>query len=247
MTPAFLYFANLVLLTRCWCLLKEGGARPGVWLVKLAIELAGLLAFQWHSWWFAAAATVVIANVAGILWEALGWRKNTGHVVMGILYLLVLSVWFSPEFGLGFRPELVVIRNNLSGWTSFGRLLDGLLTTRRMLLLFGLLVSANEVNLLIRALFDHLGLKPRAAAGGEDYDHGEYNRGRVIGILERALIYFFILFGQYGAIGFTLAAKAFTRFKELEDRRFAEYVLIGTLLSSGLAMAVGVVVRLLLR
>ena len=34
-----------------------------------------------------------------------------------------------------------------------------------------------------------------------------------------------------------LAAKGFTRFKELDDRDFAEYVLIGTLLSSSLAIA----------
>lgn len=37
---------------------------------------------------------------------------------------------------------------------------------------------------------------------------------------------------NYGSIAFILAAKAFTRFRELEDRDFAEYVLIGTLLLS---------------
>jgi hypothetical protein len=57
----------------------------------------------------------------------------------------------------------------------------------------------------------------------------------------------FILRGQYGAIGFVLAAKAFTRFKALDDRPFAEYVLIGTLLSACLALAAGGVVQWLLR
>ena len=64
-----------------------------------------------------------------------------------------------------------------------------------------------------------------------------------IGLVERVLIYAFVLSGQFGAIGFTLAAKGFTRFKELENRGFAEYVLIGTLLSSSIAMAVGVWIK----
>jgi hypothetical protein len=61
------------------------------------------------------------------------------------------------------------------------------------------------------------------------------------------LLYSFVLQGQYGAIGFILAAKAFTRFKALDDRPFAEYVLIGTLLSACLALATGGVVHWLSR
>ena len=61
------------------------------------------------------------------------------------------------------------------------------------------------------------------------------------------LLYSFVLQSQYGAIGFNLAAKAFTRFKALDDRPFAEYVLIGTLLSAYLALATGGTVHWLLR
>jgi hypothetical protein len=114
-------------------------------------------------------------------------------------------------------------------------------------LLFGLLLVANEANLAIRAVFDWLDLKPRtaAAAGASGIvDVGEFNRGRIIGILERVLLYVFLLQGQFGAIGFVLAAKAFTRFKALDDRAFAEYVLIGTLLSACLALTIAAAVRL---
>jgi len=45
-----------------------------------------------------------------------------------------------------------------------------------------------------------------------------------------------VLTKNYGSIAFILAAKAFTRFRELENRDFAEYVLIGTLLSSSLSI-----------
>ena len=54
---------------------------------------------------------------------------------------------------------------------------------------------------MIRAVFDWLDLKPRSLPlGGGVVDIGEFNRGRVIGMLERALLYAFVLQGQYGAI-----------------------------------------------
>jgi hypothetical protein len=66
--------------------------------------------------------------------------------------------------------------------------------------------------------------------------------GRFIGILERSLIYFFALSGSLQAVGFVLAAKAFARFKEMDHRPFAEYVLIGTLLSTTIALGVAEIV-----
>ena len=65
--------------------------------------------------------------------------------------------------------------------------------------------------------------------------------GRLIGQLERALIFLFVLIGQPAGIGFLVAAKSILRFKESENQKLAEYVLIGTLLSFGLAMALSVV------
>ena len=43
--------------------------------------------------------------------------------------------------------------------------------------------------------------------------------------------------GQPGAIGFLVAAKSILRFEEAKKQKLAEYVLIGTLLSFTLAMA----------
>jgi hypothetical protein len=133
------------------------------------------------------------------------------------------------------RPWIVTLGTVVPATTALGGWLVALLSLAGLKTIFGLLLAANEANLLIRAVLGRLQLRPGGAvATGIDAD--EYARGRVIGVLERALIYFFVLNGQFGAVGFTLAAKGFTRFKELEDRGFAEYVLIGTLLSSGLAM-----------
>lgn len=60
--------------------------------------------------------------------------------------------------------------------------------------------------------------------------------GSWIGILEREIILMLGLFGQFDAIGFVLAAKSLARFKQLENKSFAEKYLVGTLLSACIAI-----------
>ncbi len=60
--------------------------------------------------------------------------------------------------------------------------------------------------------------------------------GSWIGILEREIILILGLLGQYGAIGFVLTAKSLARFKQLENKSFAEKYLVGTLLSALIAI-----------
>lgn len=65
-------------------------------------------------------------------------------------------------------------------------------------------------------------------------ERGFVDGGRLIGQLERALIYLFVLVGQPAGIGFLIAAKSVFRFGEISNRANrmeAEYILIGTLYS----------------
>lgn len=65
--------------------------------------------------------------------------------------------------------------------------------------------------------------------------------GKFIGIIERLLIYLFVCTHHFEAVGFLLAAKSIFRFgdlKEAHDIKLTEYVLIGTLLSFGIALIV---------
>ena len=80
-------------------------------------------------------------------------------------------------------------------------------------------------------------------AEGKDSDSLE-KAGNYIGIFERLFVFTFVLAGQWEAIGFLLAAKSVFRFgdlKESKDRKLTEYVLIGTLLSFGIAMLAGTI------
>jgi hypothetical protein len=68
------------------------------------------------------------------------------------------------------------------------------------------------------------------------------NAGRYIGILERLFVFVFVVSQNWGGIGFLIAAKSIFRFgdlKESSDLKLTEYILIGTLLSFGIAFGIG--------
>lgn len=68
------------------------------------------------------------------------------------------------------------------------------------------------------------------------------NAGKYIGMLERIFVFIFVVTGNWDGIGFLLAAKSVFRFgdlKESKDRKLTEYILIGTFLSFGIAIVVG--------
>jgi len=67
------------------------------------------------------------------------------------------------------------------------------------------------------------------------------NLGRIIGNLERLIILTLVTQGQYAAIGIVLAAKSIVRYERLiRSRDFADYYLIGTLMSITVALAGGI-------
>lgn len=70
------------------------------------------------------------------------------------------------------------------------------------------------------------------------------NAGKYIGILERLFVLLFILMGRWEAIGLLITAKSVFRFNDLKEsnsRKLTEYILIGTLMSFGIAILTGIV------
>lgn len=70
--------------------------------------------------------------------------------------------------------------------------------------------------------------------------------GKYIGILERLLVFTFIMVNHWEGVGFMVAAKSVFRFSDLaqaKQRKLTEYVLIGTLLSFGLAVLTGIIIK----
>ncbi|MBK6966578.1 MAG: DUF3307 domain-containing protein [Bacteroidales bacterium] len=75
---------------------------------------------------------------------------------------------------------------------------------------------------------------------------GLKDAGRYIGMLERVMILTFIFMGQFSAIGFLVAAKSILRFGDIQDnknRKGAEYILLGTMISFTAAIFTGLLAQ----
>lgn len=70
------------------------------------------------------------------------------------------------------------------------------------------------------------------------------NAGKWIGIVERLIVFIFVLLGQYAAISLLVAAKGIIRFNEKDRPEVkTEYLVIGTLMSISIALVLGLLVR----
>jgi hypothetical protein len=80
----------------------------------------------------------------------------------------------------------------------------------------------------------------------DDSENSLANAGKWIGIIERVIVLTLVLQNQWTVMGLLVTAKGIIRFSE-KDRQEAktEYLVIGTLLSIGIAMLTGLVVKAL--
>ncbi|MFN5996231.1 MAG: DUF3307 domain-containing protein [Paracoccaceae bacterium] len=102
-----------------------------------------------------------------------------------------------------------------------------------MVLMTGLILATRAggfaIGLLMEPFAPHL--------GKGDAGKSLPGAGRVIGHLERGLIFALVMFGQAQGVGLLIAAKSILRFGAVkDDRRLSEYVIIGTLASFGWAL-----------
>ena len=87
---------------------------------------------------------------------------------------------------------------------------------------------------------DSITIKLKLSQTGLDrvpVDPAKANVGAFIGTLERILIVLLLSLQEYAAIGLVLTAKSIARYEKLKEQDFAEYYLLGTLLSTLLAIA----------
>ncbi|EGV43972.1 DUF3307 domain-containing protein [Bizionia argentinensis JUB59] len=117
-------------------------------------------------------------------------------------------------------------------------------TETALLLLTCLLFLTVPVSIIMQAIFSKWNIEKLTKGNESLKDAGKY-----IGILERILVFIFIIMDHWEAVGFLITAKSVFRFgdlKESKQRKLTEYILIGTLISFGIAIVTGVVFRFLM-
>jgi len=94
--------------------------------------------------------------------------------------------------------------------------------------ILALLIIHKPVNIAIQKLL--MVYRPK---GKDESGVNDNNAGRFIGTVERLIMLMFISIGQYSAIGLVLTAKSIARYDKIaREPEFAEYYLLGTLLST---------------
>jgi hypothetical protein len=235
MIASCLYIANVVVLSRLQMLTQD--RRLPTWQIVLAcaIQEISLLAFAPR---LALLAFGVLLLLTSVLWWFIERREGPSLLVKRLLllvvYFILIGVFFSPSIGLSFRSNLKI---DLVKLAEYFIPLSALIRVNWVHFsshALGVLLCLNEANLAVRCLITALELRPQDVVGTSESNVSpqvEYNRGRIIGLLERITLFVLISLNQFGAIGFVVAGKALARFQSLDNRDFAEYFLIGTFAS----------------
>ena len=132
--------------------------------------------------------------------------------------------------------HLVVLYGVAKYYTDFHLNID-ILSYKFLLLFVALLLVTQVSSIIIKTIIS------RWELGDQVPDSSLKNAGAIIGILERLFVFAFVVTNHWEGIGFLLAAKSVFRFGDLskaDDRKLTEYILIGTLLSFGLAILTGI-------
>ncbi len=249
MTLPFLFMMNITMLARLVFYSGEGRLSKRRWLLLIIIPYLGLGLFEPGINLWLLFSFVSLLNVLTISGDLRFKQSDMYRFIVLILFAVLYSIFFSPTVRLDFNRDVLNQLTVWAGYSSFSGVIQQLGVEKLSVLVFGVLLVSNEINLLVRACFRIFGLLPVGKAQkGDKYllksvDARELNAGRLIGILERIIMLLLVAGGSVGSIGFVLAAKAFARFRDLDERAFAEYVLVGTLLSTLLAVMAGYFLR----
>jgi len=132
---------------------------------------------------------------------------------------------------------LVIVVLGFGYWKGIHPSIEVNLNYKFLMILAAYLICLKPTNIFIREVFKSTDIQVSS-------DNEMPNAGKVIGILERILTLTLILVSQYSAVGFLIAAKSILRYRSDETLK-SEYVLIGTLLSFGMAVILGIIITAL--
>lgn len=240
----FLGILNLILLSRLRLISRDRGMnRADLWVITITPLLSLPFLEVTLSWILLA---FYLLGYPALMWILEKQKKalNRNRILMLVLHLIVVGFLCSPLFELSSNELTANLVTGINDVFVPGANVSEGMVAIFYLIIFGLLMVLNEANIILRYLLKLVGLKSLGQT--KEVDQKEYNTGRIIGLLERIFVFLFVLLDQFAAIGFILAAKGVTRFKDFESRTFAEYVLVGTLISALLAMGIAFLVKVVL-
>ena len=204
-----------------WCDKKEREliSKEHVYHVLVVFAFSWILSFHVSFWW--ASLLIAVSHFGFDMLKSFLYKQNTGHKYLFFIdqafHLIVLAsvtYLFSKTTNIDF-PTAV--------------------TTNVAFMILALIACTKPSNVFIKKFMESQGIIHKTKN-----ENDLLKAGRVIGSLERLISFILILFNQFAAVGFIIAAKSILRFRDTQTAK-TEYLLIGTLLSFGIAIAFGII------
>lgn len=220
---------DFILQPNSWVADKEQKKAKSSYLyIHVFIHIALTLVFLWdvHLWW--------VALIIGITHFLIDWAKLSFQTSK------TKRTWFFLDQTAHF---LVIVALSFSYFPYFK--FEDFFNAQNLKIATALVFLTVPCSILIKTIIsiwtpvtvDHSKLQTESLV----------NAGKYIGILERLLVFVFILVNHWEGVGFMIAAKSVFRFSDLAEakqRKLTEYVLIGTLLSFGIAIFAGILMKI---
>lgn len=150
--------------------------------------------------------------------------KKSGRVFIADQLIHLLSLFMMAYIMYKMNFDIVPLKIVKDIFSAFG--LESKAAAKWILVI---LILHKPANILIQSLLS--GYKPRTEK--KDLIVIDNQAGRQIGTLERMIMLMFLAVNQYAALGLVLTAKSIARYDRIaKDEKFAEYYLLGTLLST---------------
>lgn len=220
------FIGDFLLQPTSWVKDKESKKAKSIYLYAHILIHGLLISFMlWNinHWRLALSLSVVHGVVDMIkLYNQKENNKSKWFIIDQIVHIIsIIILWF-----LFFKPEI-----------NFNSILS---SPKIWIYTTAILLITVVSGIAIREL-----MSSWSKALDDSNDESLSNAGKYIGMLERLFVFIFVITGNWEGIGFLIAAKSVFRFgdlKESKDRKLTEYILIGTLLSFGIAIATGMLV-----
>lgn len=143
-----------------------------------------------------------------------------------MLIIIIISLIINSDFNsIGEAISNIQLLNNI-----------GFDTIINYFLAFIIVLTPSSV--LIKHFFNYLFNKKEICENVQSD-----NVGAIIGMLERVVILLLGALGMYSSIALVLTAKSLARFKQLENKEFAEKYLVGTLMSLIIAILALLIIK----
>lgn len=191
--------------------------------LHIAIHIALLFLLVWDASLWKMLLLIALSHFIIDALKLILQRKNNRRFLFFIDQLLHIIVIFTAYF-----------------WCSEASFaLDMIVNEQSLLMFICLLFLTLPVSIFMKVIFLKWNIAKLTEGNKSLKDAGKY-----IGVLERVLVFVFVILDHWEAVGFLITAKSVFRFGDLtaaKQRKLTEYVLIGTLISFGIAILIGLI------